>query len=143
MGSTPAFVVFAVLLEILAGLAVAAEAALSSFSKARAEELIEDDRPGSKRLRSLLDDPARFLSSLLLLRLVFELTAVVLVSFVIFGTVWISPGADPSTVSRRLFMLMVLVSFEYAVAVAWTRRPVAGAAANPSRFTSSMVTARA
>jgi CBS domain containing-hemolysin-like protein len=88
MGSTPAFVVFAVLLEILAGLAVAAEAALSSFSKARADELIEEGRPGSKRLRSLLDDPARFLSSLLLLRLVFELTAVVLVSFVIFGLGW-------------------------------------------------------
>jgi CBS domain containing-hemolysin-like protein len=88
MGSTTAFVVFAVLLEILAGLAVAAEAALSSFSKARAEELIEEDRPGSRRLRSLLDDPARFLSSLLLLRLVFELTAVVLVSFVIFGLGW-------------------------------------------------------
>ena len=39
-------------------------------------------------MRSLLDDPARFLSSLLLLRLVFELTAVVLVSFVIFGLGW-------------------------------------------------------
>ncbi len=88
MGSTPALLVIAVLLEILAGLLVAAEAALSSFSKARAEELIEAGRPGSKRLRALLDDPARHLSSLLLMRLVFELTAVVLVSFVIFGLDW-------------------------------------------------------
>jgi magnesium and cobalt exporter, CNNM family len=88
MGTTPAFLVIAVLLEILAGLAVAAEAALSSFSKARADELVEENRPGSKRLRALLDDPARYLSSLLLVRLVFELTAVVLVSFVVFGFEW-------------------------------------------------------
>jgi magnesium and cobalt exporter, CNNM family len=108
MGSTPSFVVFAVLLEILAGLAVAAEAALSSFSKARADELIDDGRPGARRLRALLDDPARYLSSLLLLRLVFELTAVVLVSFVVFGLSW-PVGLELLTAAG----VMVVLSFVF------------------------------
>jgi len=46
--------VVAIVLEVLAGLLVCSEAALSSFSKARAEELEDHKRPGATRLRRLL-----------------------------------------------------------------------------------------
>jgi len=79
--------VVAIVLEVLAGLLVCSEAALSSFSKARAEELEERNRPGATRLRRLLEDPARYLNTAFFLRLTFELTAVVLFSFVVYGTI--------------------------------------------------------
>jgi len=85
-GADVVALVVAVVLEILAGLLVAGEAALSSFSKARAEELEHAGRRGARRLRRLLEDPARYLNTALFLRVTFELTAVVLVAFVVNGT---------------------------------------------------------
>ena len=46
-------------LVVLAGLFSAADAALSTFSRARAEELLDDARPGAKRLVALLEDLPR------------------------------------------------------------------------------------
>ncbi|HEX8779996.1 MAG TPA: CNNM domain-containing protein, partial [Nocardioides sp.] len=46
-------------LVLLAGLFSAADAALSSSSRARAEELAGEGRAGGRRLATLLDDPAR------------------------------------------------------------------------------------
>ncbi len=85
-GADIAALVVAIVLEFLAGLLVCSEAALSSFSKARAEELEENNRPGATRLRALLEDPARYLNTALFLRVTTELTAVVLVAFVVYGT---------------------------------------------------------
>ena len=70
----------AALLVLLAGLFSAADAALSGFSRARAEELKADGRPGATRLVMILDDPARYLNTALLLRLLCEISAIVLVS---------------------------------------------------------------
>jgi CBS domain containing-hemolysin-like protein len=70
-------------LVVLAGLFSAADAALGSFSKARAEELLDDNRPGARRLVTLLEDPPRFLNTALLLRLLCEISAIVLVAFTI------------------------------------------------------------
>ena len=53
----------AALLVLLAGVFSAADAALASFSHARAEELVAEGRPGSKRLVALLEDSARNLTS--------------------------------------------------------------------------------
>ena len=64
----------------LAGLFSAADAAMSSFSRARAEELLAEGRPGSKRLVALLDDLPRYLNTALLLRLLCEISAIVLVT---------------------------------------------------------------
>jgi len=47
----------AFVLMIFAGLTAAAEAALSSFSKARANRLLEEGRPGAQRVRKIVDDP--------------------------------------------------------------------------------------
>jgi CBS domain containing-hemolysin-like protein len=70
-------------LVVLAGLFSAADAALGSFSKARAEELLDDNRPGARRLVTLLEDPPRYLNTALLLRLLCEISAIVLVAFTI------------------------------------------------------------
>ncbi|HEY0888706.1 MAG TPA: hemolysin family protein [Nocardioides sp.] len=72
--------VAAALLVVLAGLFSAADAALAGFSHARAQELLEGKRPGARRLLTLLDDPPRYLNSVLLLRLLFELAATVIAS---------------------------------------------------------------
>ena len=67
-------------LVLAAGLFSAADAALTSFSRARAVELAVENRPGSRRLLHLLDDPARYLNTALLLRLLCEISAIVLVT---------------------------------------------------------------
>ena len=66
---------------VLAGLFSAADAALASFSRARAEELAREGRPGATRLVALLEDPPRYLNTALLLRLLCEIAAIVLVTF--------------------------------------------------------------
>jgi CBS domain containing-hemolysin-like protein len=75
----------AFVLVVLAGLTAAAEAALYSFSKARADRLVADARPGAVRVRKIAEDPPRYLNTALLLRTVFEICAIVLVALVVFG----------------------------------------------------------
>lgn len=75
----------ALLLAILAGLMAAAEAALSSFSRSRADKLVADGRPGALRVRKIVEDPPRYLNTALFLRIVFEISAIVLVALVFFG----------------------------------------------------------
>ncbi len=70
----------AALLVLLAGLFSAADASIAGFSRARAEELKAEGRPGATRLIKILDDPARYLNTALLLRLLCEISAIVLVS---------------------------------------------------------------
>ncbi len=67
-------------LVLLAGVFSAADAALGSFSRARAEELMAERRPGSKRLLGLLDESARYLNTALMLRLLCEIAAIVIVA---------------------------------------------------------------
>ncbi len=70
----------AVVLVWFAGLFSAADAALGSFSRARAEEMKAEGRSGAARLVMLLDDPAHYLNTALLLRLFCEVSAIVLVT---------------------------------------------------------------
>jgi CBS domain containing-hemolysin-like protein len=72
--------IMAAALVVLAGLFSAADAALASFSRARAEELLAAGRPGARRLVELLDDLPRYLNTALLLRLLCEISAIVLVT---------------------------------------------------------------
>jgi len=79
--------VIALVLVVLAGVAAAAEAALHSFSKARADRLVADGLPGAVRVRRIAEDPPHFLNTVLLLRTIFEISAIVLVALVVFGNV--------------------------------------------------------
>jgi magnesium and cobalt exporter, CNNM family len=51
-----------VLLTFLEGFFVAAEIALVSVRRSRIEQLVDEDRPGARRVRRLLDEPGRFLA---------------------------------------------------------------------------------
>jgi CBS domain containing-hemolysin-like protein len=89
-GQSSGLLVLVVVLVVVAGLLSSAEAALSTFSRARAEELVRADRPGSRQVLTVLDDPPRVLSSTLLLRLLAEISAIVLATAVVFDAL------DPS-----------------------------------------------
>jgi len=75
-----ALLVIAGVLVLLAGLFASAEAALASYSMVRADERVGQGVHGAVRLRTLLEDPPRYLNTALLLRLVCEITAIVLVA---------------------------------------------------------------
>jgi magnesium and cobalt exporter, CNNM family len=51
-----------VLLTLLEGFFVAGEIALVSIRRSRVEQLVDEDRPGARRVRRLLDEPGRFLA---------------------------------------------------------------------------------
>src|SRR5680860_1098549 len=72
---------------VVAGLFTSVEAALSSFSKARAEKLAAEGRSGAARLLTIVEDPPRFLNTALFLRMLFEITAIVLVTKVMIDLV--------------------------------------------------------
>ena len=70
----------ALLLAMLAGLMAAAEAALSSLTRARAERLVEEGRPGALRVRRIAEEPPRYLNTALFIRMVCEISVIVLVA---------------------------------------------------------------
>jgi putative hemolysin len=55
-------ILFLVVLTLLEGFFVAAEIALVSIRRSRVEQLVDEGRPGAKRVQRLLDDPGRFLA---------------------------------------------------------------------------------
>ncbi len=72
--------VVAAVLVVLAGLFAAADAALAGFSRARAQELLQEGRGGARRLVVVLEDAPRHLNTALLLQLLCEIAAIVVVS---------------------------------------------------------------
>src|SRR5262245_15326131 len=100
-------VIIAGALVVAAGVFSAADAALSTYSRARAEELVGEGRAGATRLVALLDDRARYLNTALLLRLLCETGAAVLLTLVVLG--WYD-GAHWPTVLTTVGVMSV-VSF--------------------------------
>jgi CBS domain containing-hemolysin-like protein len=80
---SPGLLLIVVGLVLVAGLLSAAEAALAGFSRARAEELDHERRPGARRVIRILDDPPRYLNTALFLRLLAETGAIVLATLMI------------------------------------------------------------
>jgi len=70
---------------VLAGVFSSIDAALASFSKVRAEELVNEGQSGAKRLLEIVEDPPRYLNTALFIRMLFEITAIVLVAEVFIG----------------------------------------------------------
>jgi CBS domain containing-hemolysin-like protein len=103
---SPGLLILVVGLVVVAALLSSAEAALAPFSRARAEELAAERRPGARRLVQLLDDPAPYLNTALFLRTLCEIAAVVLVTLMITGSFGREPGAIAAAVA-----VMVVVSF--------------------------------
>ncbi len=78
-------VLLAAVLVVIAAILASAEAALSSISRVRAEELTRQRRRGAAKVLAVVSDPPRFLNTALLLRTVCETTAIVLVALVVAG----------------------------------------------------------
>jgi CBS domain containing-hemolysin-like protein len=97
--------VVAGLLVVLAGVFSAADAALTTYSRARAEELVGEGRPGAKRLVALLDDPARYLNTAILLRLLCETGAAVVLTLVVLQ--WYDGARWPTVLTAVGVMLVV------------------------------------
>jgi CBS domain containing-hemolysin-like protein len=96
----------AVVLVVVAGLFASAEAAVSSISRVRAGELVEEGRSGATRLATVVQDPPRYLNTALLLRLAAEIAAIVLVTVVVVDVV------DPGWLELVVAIVsMVLVSY--------------------------------
>jgi len=73
-------IVAVVALVAVAGFSACADAALSRVSRVRAAELVEEGVPRAGRLQELVDDPARVLNLVLLLRVACEIAATVVVT---------------------------------------------------------------
>ncbi|WP_420175182.1 hemolysin family protein [Luteococcus sp. OSA5] len=76
---------------VLAFLLAMSETSLRQTSKGRADRLVEEERPGASRLQTMVEDPAPYVNTTLLVRTVLEIVAIVLVCQVTFahvGTGW-------------------------------------------------------
>ncbi len=100
-----ASVVAAGALVALAGAFSASDAALTSFSRARAEELQAEGRSGAARLVTMLADPAPYVNTAIMLRLLCEISAIVIVAREI--TLAFDGAAWPSAITTIGVMLVV------------------------------------
>ncbi len=86
--------VVAICLVLVAGALACVDSALGHVSVARVEEMVREGRRGSRRLRLIIADRARYTNLLLLLRVTCEVTATVLATIVArsqFGRHWPVP----------------------------------------------------
>lgn len=99
--------VAAAVLVVLAGLFAAADAAIAGFSRARAQELLQEGRGGARRLVVVLEDAPRHLNTALLIQLLCEIAAIVVV------TLHIDERVDASWWARAGLAVgvMLVVSF--------------------------------
>ena len=77
---TALFILFIILLLAFAGFLAGSEAALTSISRVMVEQL--ENRKGGRSLRRVIQDPARYLNVVLLVRKAAELTATVLLAVI-------------------------------------------------------------
>jgi CBS domain containing-hemolysin-like protein len=105
-GHSPGLILLVVALVVLAAGLTTIEAALSSFSRARALELAHEQRPGAVRLLRLLDDAAHNLNAVLVVRLFTETSAVVLTTAMVLDV--IGPHRWASVLAAIGIMFVVL-----------------------------------
>jgi CBS domain containing-hemolysin-like protein len=138
-------VIAGVALIFVAGLLAAVDAALSSFSRARAKQLAEEHRGGSARLMTILDEPARYLNCVLLMRVVCETAAVLLLTLWVIGYIgpilpfwlwlliailamafvnYVAIGVGPRTLGRQHAESIALASALPVMAAEWLLGPV-------------------
>ena len=89
----------------LGGLFAAIDAAISTVSVARVEELVRDERPGAVRLVRLMAERPRYINLVVLLRITCEVTATVLLVAYLDGLLGVGWGLVAAAA------IMVVVSF--------------------------------
>ncbi|MEH3033831.1 MAG: hemolysin family protein [Aeromicrobium erythreum] len=135
-------IVASVLLALGAGLLASVDAAVSSFSRARADELAEEGRAGATVLARILDDPAPALNTVLLLRVLLETASIVLVAIVVadhLDGLWsqlvvatlvmvvvsyVAIGVGPRTLGRQHAERIALSSAVPVLVLTWLLGPV-------------------
>ncbi|WP_052462759.1 hemolysin family protein [Nigerium massiliense] len=96
----------ALLCVILAGLLTAVDAAVASFSKSRAENLVKEGAKGAPKLLQITQDPAPATNALMFVRVLLEVSAIVLVTAVVFQHLGLTPLGVTVAIAS-----MLLVSF--------------------------------
>ncbi len=108
----------AIALVALGGLFAAIDAAISTVSLARVDEMVRDERPGAARLSRLMAERPRYINLVVLLRIACEITATVLLVAFLYedlGLEWglvaaaaimtvtsfVAIGVGPRTVGRQ------------------------------------------
>ena len=82
-------------LVVLAGVFAAIDAAVSTVSIARVEELVRDERPGAGRLAQMVEERPRYINLVVLLRIVCETTATVLLAAYLTERLGLDWGLSP------------------------------------------------
>jgi len=108
--------VLAAVLTLVAGLFSSVDAALSSFSKVRAEEIAASGKSAATRLLTIVEDPPRYLNTALFLRMLAETAAIVLVTVVMLDSIvpggsGSGPGSGRTLAILASLAIMVVVSF--------------------------------
>ena len=106
---TAATLLAAIFLVAFAGILAGIESALTSISRLRVDEMIDDERRGAERVRRVLADLPRYLNVILLVRKGCELTATVLVAVLLLDRNASQGMALAQTVAIMLVVLYVVV----------------------------------
>ena len=124
------------LLTLLEGFFVAAEIALVSIRRSRVEQLVEEGRPGARRVRRLLDEPGKFLavSQLGLTVIGFFASAYAAVSLVqTLAGVFENGGMDRGTADGLALVIVTVILALFTIVFA-ELVPKTLALAHPERF---------
>ncbi|WNG85767.1 hemolysin family protein [Mycobacterium sp. ITM-2016-00317] len=97
----------AIVLIFFGGLFAAIDAALSTVSMARVEELVRDERPGAVRLARVMVERPRYINLIVLLRITCEVTATVLLAAFLDGGLGVTWGLAAAAA------IMAVVSFVF------------------------------
>jgi putative hemolysin len=127
---------FIAFLTLLEGIFVAAEIALVSIRRSRVEQLVDEGRPGARRVRRLLDEPGRFLAvvQLMLTFIGFFASAFAAISLVeSVSSLLASLGLAASTADGVALVFVTIVLSLFTIVFA-ELVPKTLALANPERF---------
>ena len=97
--------VSAIVLVAFGGVFAAIDAALSTVSMARVEELVREERPGAVRLARVMVERPRYINLIVLLRIICEVSATVLLAAYLDGGLGVTWGLVAAAA------IMVVVSF--------------------------------
>ena len=95
----------AIALVLLGGLFAAVDAAISTASIARVEEMLREERPGAIRLMRVMEERPRYINLIVLLRIVCEVTATVLLVAYLDGLLGVAWGLATAAA------IMTVISF--------------------------------
>jgi CBS domain containing-hemolysin-like protein len=128
-------------LIVLGGVFGAADAAISTVSLARVQELVRDHRPGARPLLKVVIDRPRYINLVVLLRIACEINATVLLvvflydnfslGWALFGTAaimvvvsFVVIGVGPRTLGRQHAYSIALTAAVPLQAISWLLMPI-------------------